>query len=206
MPTHDIKKFQFYPFASMPRTNLKERMNDMLSISITSNENDAYEIDTVMPREDKCVHFTNSSVLKSQQITNNNHSPFMQCNNFNICLVTGDAWQQQKKNEEHIHIFWFKRSFFISLLLVFRNIFPKFVSPHSAHISNGALKFCAFTLMMRWISNTKLLISFLFFFVATFVCFVSCWKQFYFRAPELIAVYISKLKRVLFTMWTNTIE
>lgn len=65
-------------------------------------ENDAYEIDTVMPREDKCVHFTelNSSVF--QETTNNKQFSFMQCINSNICLVTVDACNKQstKRNEQ----------------------------------------------------------------------------------------------------------
>lgn len=99
--------------------------------------------------------------FKSQQITNNNkHLLFVvQCNNFNICLVTVDACNitTTKGAQLKEHIFWFKRSFFIPLLLVFR-IFPKehffplhfqSVSQCSAHISNGALKFCAFTSVWR---------------------------------------------------------
>lgn len=85
MPTRDIKKFGFIPFAgNMRRLFLKERMKKRRNERYqyqneykpkTSNENDAYEIDTVMPREDKCVCTSRTHrFFKSQQITNKNNN------------------------------------------------------------------------------------------------------------------------------------
>lgn len=131
--------------------------------------------------------------FKSQQITNNNkHLLFVvQCNNFNICLVTVDACNitTTKGAQLKEHIFWFKRSFFIPLLLVFR-IFPK-----------NIFSLCTFSLLTFQMAHWNFALSLLFdgavaikqqiysnFFCNTFVVFVSWWKWFYFRAPELIVV------------------